>query len=600
MYRCKVCLREFDRPERVTSHQNFVGTGRPPKSGTRERPVNTSCRGGGIDKVVTLFHGTSTTTRRAPRTIVTSWQEPSATSHTGGRSQSSGEAPVQGSGEDLSLASSQSALVVSCWRDDPEEGSEEALDQGLCASDDDVSKVRPGDSDDQDEGPSVDDWEHAVDQMFVLVCKQQACADRSPCLAFDPFQDSPGERRARGLPSSQAKLVAPEPCARTRTTLNPSESLLHEYIARHGLSTMQINGLLAMVQNPLFVRELVSFQSAVGYRSRVDRTVASVLQQVSLHSESESTMDGTNNLNMWYRPVEDIITQMVQSPKYAGRMHWTFRRTVDQQSGHRVFTCLADSLWFESVSCQIQSTFGENTHVVPVVVGSDATQTRKRAGAHPVYISIGSLDSDMRRSTAAWVLAGFIPPLLPEKLGLDIDGKVFPSWRVNRRRRQIHNTAVYHILKGLVAHFAAGGVTVRCADGVTRRLMYVFAQYITDRQEHETILFAQAHSCFHCDCPQELRGQWSACTWPTAQPKHGHVMCQAAQLARDTGSYYVSDVNMDVTDANMHVTAVTCMLYCFCIEGHLQVVFARQASMELMRSGRNCTLVSGRARQGLF
>ena len=212
----------------------------------------------------------------------------------GGRSQSSGEAPVQGSGEDLSLASSQSALVVSCWRDDPEEGSEEALDQGLCASDDDVSEVRPGDSDDQDEGPSVDDWEHAVDQMFVLVCKQQACADRSPCLAFDPFQDSPGERRARGLPSSQAKLVAPEPCARTRTTLNPSESLLHEYIARHGLSTMQINGLLAMVQNPLFVRELVSFQSAVGYRSRVDRTVASTLQQVNLRLESASTMDGTD------------------------------------------------------------------------------------------------------------------------------------------------------------------------------------------------------------------------------------------------------------------------------------------------------------------
>jgi len=63
---------------------------------------------------------------------------------------------------------------------------------------------------------------------------------------------------------------------------------------------------------------------------------------------------------------------------------------------------------------------------------------------------------------------------------------------------------------------------------------------------------------------------------------------------------HVIDVNMDVTDANMHVTAVTCMLYCFCIEGHLQVVFARQASMELMRSGRNCTLVSGRPRQGLF
>jgi hypothetical protein len=242
---------------------------RPAKGGARER---TTCRGGGIDKIVTILPGIGTTTCRAPRTIVTVWQELSATNHTFGGPKSSGEAPVPGSGEDLSLASSQSAPVVSCGRDDPEEGSEEALDQGLCGSDDDVSEVWPG-SDDEDVGPSVVGWEHAVDQMFVLVCKQQACADRSPCLAFDPTQDSPGQRRARGLPSSQAQVVAPEPCARTRQTLNPSESLLHKHIARHGLTTMQINGLLAMVHNPLFVPQDVSFQSAVGYWLRVDRTV---------------------------------------------------------------------------------------------------------------------------------------------------------------------------------------------------------------------------------------------------------------------------------------------------------------------------------------
>ncbi len=189
VYQCKVCLREFNRPDRVRSHQNNVtlqNAGRPPKSGTRER---TTCRGGGIDKIVTLLPGSGTTTCRALRTIVTVWQEQSVTSHTFGRPKSSGEAPVQGSGEDLLLASSQSALVVSCGPDNPEEGSEEALDQGLCGSDDNVSEVWPG-SDDEDVGPSGDGWEHAVDQMFVLVCKQQACADRSPCLVFDQTQDS--------------------------------------------------------------------------------------------------------------------------------------------------------------------------------------------------------------------------------------------------------------------------------------------------------------------------------------------------------------------------------------------------------------------------
>jgi hypothetical protein len=114
---------------------------------------------------------------------------------------------VQESDGDLLSASSQTALVVSGGlpqlregrRNDPVEGVEEASDKGF-----------PGSVwEDDDVGPSADGWEHSVDQMFVLVCQQQAYADRSPCLSFDPAKDSPRHRCARGLPSLQDWFVAP-------------------------------------------------------------------------------------------------------------------------------------------------------------------------------------------------------------------------------------------------------------------------------------------------------------------------------------------------------------------------------------------------------
>ncbi len=175
-----------------------------------------------------------------------------------------------------------------------------------------------------DVGPGADVLEHAVDQMFVLVCQQQACSHRSPC------SETSDVRGLRGWPSlSQALFEAPKCTAQTRPTLNTSESLLHQYIAQHQLTTLQINRLLALVQNPDFMRSDVAFQSAVGYRLRVDRAVASGLRQVCLRSEAESRMDGTNDMTMWYLPVEDIITDMVQSHKYTSR--------ISQDSGRAVW-----------------------------------------------------------------------------------------------------------------------------------------------------------------------------------------------------------------------------------------------------------------------
>jgi hypothetical protein len=317
--------------------------------------------------------------------------------------------------------------------------------------------------------------------------------------------------------------------------MNASEQLVHQYVAQQKLTAAQTDALLVLLQN--FGAD-VGFASSVGYKARVASAGNNdhELRQVDLRT-CDRSIDGTNDMVMWYRPVEDIIDHMISASKYAEHMHWTFDRTVDAKSGAREFTCLADSMWYESVSAQVRATMDEHTHVVPVVVASDATQRRKRAGAHPVYISVGTLHAELRRKSSAWLLAGFIPILAADKMGCDSNGKPITAWRLKQRRREVHNKAVFTILHGLIAHYEGKGAQRLCGDGVKRRVVYVFAQYITDRQEHETVLYARAHSCFHCDCPAELRWQLKASSWPSAQPKYGQEMRVVAYTARHTGAY---------------------------------------------------------------
>lgn len=343
-----------------------------------------------------------------------------------------------------------------------------------------------------------------------------------------------GDARARGLqPVPRAVLPAAQPGMQSQTRglpLNANEQLVHQFVAQQKLTASQTDALLGLLHE---VGVDVGFQSSVGYKARVDSAGNNdhQLRSVDLRAPDTST-DGTNDMVMWYRPVEDIIDHMIAASEYAQHMDWTFRRTVDAKSGARVFTKMTDSMWYESVSAQVRSTMGEHTHVVPVVVGSDATQRRKRAGAHPVYISIGSLHASIRRKSSSWLLAGFIPILAADQMGKDI-----APWRLKQRRREVHNKAVFTILQGLIAHYESQGWDRLCGDGVQRRLVYVFAQYITDRQEHETVLFAKAHSCFHCDCPADLRWQLKASSWPSAEPKHGHQMRAIGHTARHTGAY---------------------------------------------------------------
>ena len=72
-------------------------------------------------------------------------------------------------------------------------------------------------------------------------------------------------------------------------------------------------------------------------------------------------------------------------------------------------------------------------------------------------------------------------------------------------REQVHNTTAFFILEKLIQHAEAGGRIVKCGDGKTRKVLLLFGQYVTDRQEHEMVLLVKAFSCWHCHCAKADR-----------------------------------------------------------------------------------------------
>jgi hypothetical protein len=59
-----------------------------------------------------------------------------------------------------------------------------------------------------------------------------------------------------------------------------------------------------------------------------------------------------------------------------------------------------------------------------------------------------------------------------------------------------------------------------CGDGHWRRFIFVFAQYITDRQEFEEVLKCRQHECFHCTAQYDQKDDLSQCVYPKVKPVH--------------------------------------------------------------------------------
>ena len=111
--------------------------------------------------------------------------------------------------------------------------------------------------------------------------------------------------------------------------------------------------------------------------------------------------------------------------------------------------------------------------LVPLILGSDKTMLSTLSGdksAWPVYLSIGNLGKEKRRSTTSngLILIGLLP-------------KVPRKPREHTTKRAFH-TALREILRPLEAP-AMDGIEMRCADGHARIVFPRISSFLADYPE---------------------------------------------------------------------------------------------------------------------
>lgn len=142
---------------------------------------------------------------------------------------------------------------------------------------------------------------------------------------------------------------------------------------------------------------------------------------------------------------------------------------------------------------QVKERLPVGTAIAPVILSSDKTQLSAHSGdktAWPVYLSIGNLPKETRRSPSshAMVLIGYIPVA---KL------HCFSKSKWSRAGYQLFHDCMRSILRPLVK---AGleGVDMVCADGFIRKIYPILAAYITDHPEQCLITCVKENHCPKC------------------------------------------------------------------------------------------------------
>ena len=248
----------------------------------------------------------------------------------------------------------------------------------------------------------------------------------------------------------------------------------------------------------------------------------------------QAGIDGDQSVVLWYQPYWDIVKQILADTNAAPHMTYGFVPEHDPVTKERRYGGFCSAMWMEAAMREALAKDPDVT-VVAVLVGSDATSIKNRDGAHPAYASLGNLSLPYRRGDQGWVLSGFIPLL--DVNCMDTAKKM----DIKRRKRQLFNKAMYTMLESLIKIYEAGGEWVLCGDGITRKILPIVAMWITDRQEHETVLQILAHICFACYLPRRDWLNAKKCAGPQARAKSSQEIAEHTRTAMTTGVYGAQD-----------------------------------------------------------
>ncbi|KAG9080488.1 hypothetical protein FRC06_006521 [Ceratobasidium sp. 370] len=211
---------------------------------------------------------------------------------------------------------------------------------------------------------------------------------------------------------------------------------------------------------------------------------------------------GDEILDLWKRDIREMVVWLLSQRRLIPYTRYAPERRFDSPTkDNRVYDDMPSGDWW----WRIQNILGRHATVAPIIISTDKTKMTIFSGnqkAWPVYMSLGNIDSKIRRqpSERATLLIGFIPVSNLSNIS-DADKKSQCGW-------QLFHSCMESILEPL-KELSRTGLDVLCADGGLRRVFPILAAYIADFPEQATIACVRESRCPICWVPANERGDLS-------------------------------------------------------------------------------------------
>ena len=154
-----------------------------------------------------------------------------------------------------------------------------------------------------------------------------------------------------------------------------SEEIIKAYASKHSLNARAINDLIKdVLKNPAFNADEVDTDMLKRLQASID---SGDIQIINMTVEG----DGDQVLELFKRPVEKVLRELMADMRLAGHQHFAFHEYKDPR-GNRLFTGHSNG----SVSFQLaQLKIGEGKVPVSIVLYIDGTFLKKGIPIRPVY-----------------------------------------------------------------------------------------------------------------------------------------------------------------------------------------------------------------------
>ncbi|KAI0693079.1 hypothetical protein BC835DRAFT_1306895 [Cytidiella melzeri] len=248
----------------------------------------------------------------------------------------------------------------------------------------------------------------------------------------------------------------------------------------------------------------LSFKNKRSFFAKIDSLPKGPKWQCEIWEVKGTEVDENQNLKtevveLWKRDPVECIRDLLANPVFAKHMRYEPERLYEDEAGKRpIFNEMWTGEWWE----KLQKLLPNGATVVPVILASDKTQLSTFSGdksAWPVYLSIGNISKDLRRSPSAraTVLVGYLPV---SKL------ECFPKAERSAKIHELFHQCMTSLLEPLV-EAGRNGVEMVCADGSVHRMYPIVAAYIADHPEQCLVACTKESVCPKCQISPDHRGE---------------------------------------------------------------------------------------------